>query len=55
MCIRYTLNYLENFTYYRPIKKKSVNLNQILRSSKVSVDAMFNKKKINYLENYDPS
>ena len=32
-----------------------MNLNQILRSSKDSVNAIFDKKKINYLENYDPS
>ena len=53
--IKKLLNSLENFTDDRPIKKRSVNLNQILRSSKDSVDAMFNKKKINYLENFDPS
>ena len=53
--IKKLLNSLENFTDDRPIKKRSVNLNQILRSSKDSVDVMFNKKKINYLENFDPS
>ncbi len=53
--IKKLLNSLENFTDDRPIKKRSVNLNQILRSSKDSVNAMFDKKKINYLENYDPS
>ena len=52
--IKKLLNSLENFTDDRPIKKRSVNLNQILRSSKDSVNAMFDKK-INYLENYDPS
>ena len=53
--IKKLLNSLENFTDDRPIKKKSINLNQIIRNSKESVEAMFNKKKINFLENYDPS
>ena len=43
--IKKLLNSLENFTDDRPIKKKRVNLNQILRYSKDSVDVMFNKKK----------
>jgi len=53
--IKKLLNSLENFTDDRPIKKKSINLNQVIRNSKDSVEAMFNKKEINFIENYDPS
>ena len=53
--IKKLLNSLENFTDDRPIKKKNINLNQVIRNSKDSVKAMFNKKKINFIENYDPS
>lgn len=53
--IKKLLNSLESFTDDRPIKKKSINLNQIIRNSKDSVHAMFNKKNINFIENYDPS
>ena len=53
--IKKLLNSLENFTDNRPIKKKNINLNQVIRNSKDSVKAIFNKKKINFIENYDPS
>ena len=53
--IKKLLNSLESFTDDRPIKKKSINLNQIIRNSKDSVHAIFNKKNINFIENYDPS
>jgi len=53
--IKNLLNSLENFTDDRPIKKKKTNLNQILRYSKNLVETMFNKKKIRFEENYDPS
>ena len=53
--IKKLLNSLENFTDDRPIKKKNINLNQVIRNSKDSVKAIFNKKKINFIENYDPS
>jgi len=53
--IKKLLNSLENFTDDRPIKKKKINLNQVIRNSKESVQAIFNKKNINFVENYDPS
>tara|TARA_Y100000590_G_scaffold142282_1_gene163259 strand:- start:1134 stop:2195 length:1062 start_codon:yes stop_codon:yes gene_type:complete len=53
--IKKLLNSLESFTDDRPSKKKSINLNQIIRNSKNSVEVMFNNKKINFSENYDPS
>ena len=37
------------------LKKKKINLNQVIRNSKESVQAIFNKKNINFVENYDPS
>lgn len=49
------INSLENFTDERPVEKEYVNINQILRyvinTSKIS----FNKKKIIFLEDYDPA
>ena len=53
--IKKLLDSLENFTDDRPIKKKNVNLNQILRYSKNSVKVMFSRKNIAFIENYDPS
>ena len=53
--IKKLLNSLENFTDDRPIKKNSINLNQIIRNSKDSIEAMFDENKINFIENYDPS
>ena len=53
--IKKLLNSLEDFTDDRPIKKKKINLNQVIRNSKESVQAIFNKKNINFIENYDPS
>ena len=53
--IKRLLNSLENFTDNRPIKKQSINLNQVIRNSKDSVEAIFNKKNINFVESYDPS
>ena len=53
--IKKLLNSLENFTDDRPIKKTSINVNQVIRSSKETVEAIFNKKNINFIENYDPS
>ena len=53
--IKKLLNSLENFTDDRPIKKKSTNLNQVIRNSKDSIEAIFNKKRIIFIENYDPS
>ena len=53
--IKKLLNFLENFTDDRPIKKKAINLNQIIISAKNSVSAIFDKKKILFKENYDPS
>ena len=53
--IKKLLNSLENFTDDRPTKKKSINLNQVIRNSKESVEAIFNKKEINFVESYDPS
>ena len=53
--IKKLLNSLENFTDDRPIKKKSTNLNQVIRNSKDSIEAIFNNKKIIFIENYDPS
>ena len=53
--IKKLLNSLENFTDDRPIKKKSTNLNQVIRNSKESVEIINNKRNINFVENYDPS
>ena len=53
--IKKLLNSLENFTDDRLTKKKSINLNQVIRNSKESVEAIFNKKEINFVESYDPS
>jgi len=53
--IKKLLNSLENFTDDRPIKKTSINVNQVIRSSKETVEAIFNKRNINFIENYDPS
>ena len=53
--IKKLLNSLENFTDDRPIKKKSINLNQVIRNSKESVEVIYNKKNINFVESYDPS
>ena len=53
--IKKLLDSLENFSDDRPIKKKNVNLNQILRYSKNSVKVMFSRKNIAFIENYDPS
>ena len=49
------LNTLEEFTDERPITKKYVNINQTLRYVKNTSEATFNKKRILFVENYDPS
>ena len=53
--INHLLNSLEGFTDDRPIKKNKINLNQILRYSKNSIETIFKNKKINFVEHYDPS
>ena len=53
--IKKLINSLESFTDDRPIKKKSINLNQVIRNSKESVQVICEKKNINFVENYDPS
>ncbi|PPR37859.1 MAG: Nitrogen regulation protein NR(II) [Alphaproteobacteria bacterium MarineAlpha6_Bin4] len=53
--IKNLLNSLEDFTDDRPIKKKSININQIIRTAKILVETIFKEKKINFVENYDPS
>ena len=53
--IKNLLNSLENFTDDRPIKKNRINLNKILRYAKNSVETIFKKKNITFIENYDPS
>ena len=53
--IKKLLNSLESFTDDRTIKKKSTNLNQVIRNSKESVEIINNKRNINFVENYDPS
>ena len=53
--IKKLINSLENFTDDRPIKKKNINLNQVIRNSKESVQIICEKKNINFVENYDPS
>jgi len=49
------LNTLEDFTDERPIMKKKVNLNEVLRYVVNTSKATFNKKSILFIESFDPS